>query len=433
MPEKDREARAVRAPAALLSFLDQVLISAARFLAGLLLIRSASAEEYGLYMLLFSIILLAISVQNALITTPMTVLAPTMAQDEQSRFVRALAKGQYLIWLPLLIFIPAGMLFFQRPESMITPGLALVLAAALFFILAREFFRRAFFVIFRPGQVVRTDFIDAAILISALILLARGEGLMSAQAVIALTGLAAMFAGVFAAREFFGFFRVPSGDVFAALRRCWPFGRWSLLGVIVTWLQMQGFLFLLDFLQSREDVGHVSAVRMLLVPVMMLNTALISLYKPRSAGVLAEKGPAAAARLLMRMTMMAGLGALLWFVLVFFGKEVLQNVVLKTRIPGYEGLLALWAGVFVLQIIRTAMSAFLQIRHQFERLFYVGAVAASASLAAGWWLIPQHGAAGSLYGVLIGEGVFLIGLLLMIRGAQTSSQRAGEAQKAPVP
>ncbi len=397
-----------------ISVLDQIVISATRFLAGLLLLRNAPAQEYGLYVLLFSIILLAISVQNALITTPLTVLAPAMEPVEQSRFVRALAKGQYLIWLPLLIFVPAGVALWQPAETPLMFGHEMVLAATLFFVLAREFLRRSFFVISRPGQVLRTDVLDAALLFALLIGLLPGNGL-TAQAVIAVMGLSAMVASIFAVRFFFGVFDHSAGDVRAALRRCWVFGRWALLGVVVTWLQMQGFLFLLDFLQTREDVGHVSAVRMLAMPVMVFNTALIALYKPRSAALLARAGEAPAARMLRRMVLLSGSGCLVWFALIAAGQGLLQELVLKTRIPDYGVLLALWAGVFLLQIIRTGFSAYLQIRHQFKALFYVGAAAAFVSLAAGWLFIIARGAAGSLWGVLAGEVVFVLGLMILAR------------------
>ena len=62
----------------LLSLADQAVVSATNFATGVIVARTCSREELGLYMLGFSVILLATDLQTSLISTPYMVYAPRL-------------------------------------------------------------------------------------------------------------------------------------------------------------------------------------------------------------------------------------------------------------------------------------------------------------------------------------------------------------------
>src|SRR4051812_18808818 len=69
---------------ALLSLADQAAVSGTNFLATLLIARACgSPAELGLYTLAFTLVVLCVSAQDAVVITPFTVLGPQVPPDEQ--------------------------------------------------------------------------------------------------------------------------------------------------------------------------------------------------------------------------------------------------------------------------------------------------------------------------------------------------------------
>ena len=62
----------------IISLADQAVASATNFVTGIIIARTCSKEELGLYMLGFSLILLMTDFQTSLITTPYMVYAPRL-------------------------------------------------------------------------------------------------------------------------------------------------------------------------------------------------------------------------------------------------------------------------------------------------------------------------------------------------------------------
>ncbi|RMD62017.1 hypothetical protein D6833_07480, partial [Candidatus Parcubacteria bacterium] len=147
---------------ATISFGDQTVLSATNFAIGVLLIRNVPQAEYGAFVLANSAIFLAIGLQNALINTPMSVLAPKREGQEQSSFVGSLAATQYSIWLPLVaLLFSVALLGSHMGLNRTAQQLTLAVACALPFIFLREFLRRTLFVYMNPTAVLGMDILYA--------------------------------------------------------------------------------------------------------------------------------------------------------------------------------------------------------------------------------------------------------------------------------
>ena len=72
----------------------QSLLSLANFIVGFVVAKYATKSEYGIYVILFSIIGIAGNYQNALVNTPLTVLAPKKDPAEKDLFLSGLGFGQ---------------------------------------------------------------------------------------------------------------------------------------------------------------------------------------------------------------------------------------------------------------------------------------------------------------------------------------------------
>ena len=69
-----------------LSLADQAVASITNFVTGVIIARATSKEEFGLYMLGFTLIMLMTDLQTSLIATPYMVYAPRLKGTEQALY-----------------------------------------------------------------------------------------------------------------------------------------------------------------------------------------------------------------------------------------------------------------------------------------------------------------------------------------------------------
>ena len=196
-----------------LAVADQALVSGANFATGFLMARFCTKEEFGGYVLAFSVMLFLNGLQAALITGPMMVLGAAREGDDFRRYVTALGAAQLATGAALtgIAFAAVGVMFLL-PSAEGLRGAFLGMAAALFFVQTQEFVRRVLFTRLEPARAFVNDCVFRGMqlaAVAALFLLSRrGEGgwlsgrnVFLAVACSALTGSAV---GLWQVREHLG-------------------------------------------------------------------------------------------------------------------------------------------------------------------------------------------------------------------------------------
>ena len=84
-------------------FADQALLSLTNFMLGIFLVKHVTKEEYGLYVIGNAIVLFVVGLANGLITTQMTVLAPSKNESEKDVYCANMLHAQNLILLPSVV------------------------------------------------------------------------------------------------------------------------------------------------------------------------------------------------------------------------------------------------------------------------------------------------------------------------------------------
>lgn len=88
---------------------DQAVASATNFLTGVIIGRACTKEQFGLYMLGFSIVLFVMSLQNSLISTPYMVYSPRLKGNEHIRYTGSTLIHQLgLSGLIIIILVIGG-------------------------------------------------------------------------------------------------------------------------------------------------------------------------------------------------------------------------------------------------------------------------------------------------------------------------------------
>jgi O-antigen/teichoic acid export membrane protein len=87
-------------------------------------------------------------------------------------------------------------------------------------------------------------------------------------------------------------------------------------------------------------------------------------------------------------------------------------VVLKKQFAQRDELLMLWGAIFLVMVVRSQLAYLLAAQGRFRVLTLLTLVSAVISLAASYWGMLRFGAAGALVGILIGELINAIGIVV---------------------
>lgn len=395
------------------AIMTQAVLSAANLFIGLALIRFSTEEDYGRYVLGYTVLALAIAVPGSALFGPQAVVGGKLSVDERRLLVSRLAVQLLSLCfmvsaaaLGLVVLVP-GMLL-QRWEDALL-AVAVIIAAAT--AIRREHFRSVLYLSRAPLDVLKSDSVYAAVSVVAAVVIAYFLSGHAAPWV--MVGLAA--AAWLGARRAYVVIDHKLGwspkDNSNRLAQLWPLGQWALLGSVINWSFVQGFYFVMVALIDVRAVAAVAATRLLLMPINLMANGVGQLLLPMAAGWFAEIGGAAVLRRLSQIA--AGLlGVTLTYVAVLW---ILQDWIMGTLLgrefEGQAALIAAWSTCFALGVVRTTISRAAMVVERFKALSGLEAITALVSLGVGAAAMLQFGAVGGIVGLIAGE---VMGLLMMV-------------------
>ena len=216
----------------IVSLADQSVVSATNFITGVIIGRACTKEQFGLYILGFSIILIMMEIQCRLILAPYTIYIPKFKDD-----LKALYSGSTLIHqLFLSLFIVACLGFFTYINLTFKifkelKDVFLSLALTITFILLKDYLRRVFFAQLRMTRALLLDSSVAIILLAGVVLLGKYDALSATRSFLIIGLSCGIFTMVFliVLRKNFN---IQMKEVFSDAIRNWSFGKWLLAGNI---------------------------------------------------------------------------------------------------------------------------------------------------------------------------------------------------------
>jgi O-antigen/teichoic acid export membrane protein len=396
---------------------NQALLSGTNFLVGFLLIRYTADQAYGHYLLVFSAIMLMTSLQGGWVG-PLYILAPKQTEAVKAEMVGAIYHSLNRFWPKLMLGMVLVWCAFELTTFVLhhSNGMAwvwLIAIAAGGTALRRDYLRTALLIHTRPQVMLLQDVFYAAVLLaSALIAVAVPEH----AAVIVVAGLAA---AAFVSN--WGTHRslsqdpgLPEGHAAPIWQQLRNDGGWAVIGVVVFWSFSQGYNYLIAAQLSVAAVASVGATRLLLMPVNLLTNGVKNQLVPLSAAWFHEHG----GRFLMNRTQLIILVLLAlsgaYALVLWFLQDWIMGTLLKKNFPHQHLLIGLWIAIFLIGMVRDMYQNVLLVLRQFRLLAVLAAISAVVSLSAIAAALWQHqGVLGVLYGLLLGEILYLLGVVVM--------------------
>lgn len=268
------------------STFDQFILSGINLILSYLLLKFLSKTEYGLYNIIIPISLFFTALQNALINTPLMVEFWNRDKLDRNFLVSSFIVLQIkYIYIPFTTFILILLLFhiFTFYDHIVS--LTISISVLLTGILSREFLRNYYFTIERPQNALYNDFFYLLFMIPSIVILYIYD-LIGINTVLISIGLASLFSS---------FKKIKSLLIHYDLKfakqhfsECFQFGKWALLGVIVTHIQTYGYLYLIGISFSPKDIGDISAIRLIFAPFAFITVGYSKIAIPRGSKLCKE-------------------------------------------------------------------------------------------------------------------------------------------------
>ncbi len=394
---------------------DQIVISAVNLTVSMLFIHLLSKGQYGLYGLGFAVMSYVLGIGNALVFTPMTVLYPAKSDTGRLEFRGGLFRASALLALSLIIVSVSGV-WIAYVNSIISQQqmifwIAVAVGSGL--VLNRDFMRRYLYVLLKPRLAFTLDFIVAIIVVGGVAVV--GFDLVGTEVKPFAAALYFILAGF---STFFVFFmiselralakRLPSqaSATKSAFLESWEHGRWGLVGMTITFLQSQSYIFVLAAILDHEAIGEANAARMAIAPMFVVISGIMAFFLPKLAYWRAEHGDKAIIDRAKKMAYPLIAVVALYCLVVGAMADFFVFYALGEQYVGAESLVWLWLVFLLVQTIRIPQSLTLQALREFKILAQCNIIPSIVTIIASIVLTSYFGVLGGVTALLLGEILF---------------------------
>jgi O-antigen/teichoic acid export membrane protein len=399
-----------------LSLADQAVASITNFLTGVVIARSSSKDQFGLYMLGFSIVLLLTDLQTSVIAMPFTVYAPRLKGPAHALYAGSTLIHQILFSLLGMLALACGA--FLAEFGVGPRGLEPVLwalGATVGLIMLREFVRRICFASLKLKSVLLFDTCICVCQTGILFLLGR-LGLLSASRAYWVIGPVCGIAALCWLRLQKSSFSLRLDESITDLKRNWAFGRWLFASGLVYTISANLYSWLLAFLHGTASAAVFAAC---MGVVSASNPALLGLQNfvsPKTAHEFANNGLRGLRKFVLNLSGMLALPAgLLTAVLIIWGDHFVA-LLYGSRYSGNGMVVAVLALNLFVSAVGFSFSRALLAMERANVDFALNFVSLFTMLTLGLWLVKREGALGAAIGLLganlatslVKAGIFLL-------------------------
>lgn len=385
----------------MVALVDQGVVSATNFLTGVIIGRACTKEEFGLYMLGFSIVLFVVNMQTSLISLPHTVYIPRLkgsaiAQYNGNTLIHQLALSGLTVTASaiagLVLSIGVG------PQGLAPVMWALVVVV--WFIMLREYARRVCFANLRMKTALILDSVVAVNQIGGLLMLSH-LGMLSARQAYWVIGTACGIAAlvwVISRRKMFSFRLIQT---IHDLKRNWSFGKWIFAGNIIWLMSGQLYQWLLMGFHGTAAAGVFSACWGAVAVVNPLLVGIENLLAPKIARAYTQGIGELRQGVRKTTFFLVGAMALYCLVMSIFGGQFVA-LLYGSKYAGNHTIVSVLAMSIVASAIASAAAYGLWAMERPDVNFKVNLIALSVTLTLGLWLAKSFGPLGVASGLLTG-------------------------------
>ncbi len=380
---------------------NQGVVSATNFLTSVAIGRFCTKDQFGLYMLGYSIVLFVLDLQISLISTPYMIYSPRLKGKKLHLYSGSSLLHQIILSLALMTFLAAwgGVLSLGIGPSGLAP-IIWSLMVVIGFIMLREFVRRICFADLRMEIALFFDFCVALIQISGLLVLAHYHLLAATQAFWVIGGACGLagVAWLFLNRKTF---IVCTSQALSDFKINWTFGKWVFASGILWAVSMNLYPWFLTFFHGTASAGEWGACLGVLALINVPLAGIQNFIGPKISNVYAKNGVSALRGFAFKTSILVGsIMSTLCCMLYLFG-DPLMVFLYGTKYTGNGTVVFVLALSMVAASLAFAFSRALFVLERADIDFKVNIVPLVVLFTFGIWFVRSYGPLGAAYGLLL--------------------------------
>jgi O-antigen/teichoic acid export membrane protein len=384
---------------------DQMMVSAANFAGGIVLVRGLGLTEFGKYSIAYSLLLFANALQMSFVASPMMNIGPLLQKEEKAHFVNGMLTLQMLASILLFaVFALVGLAARLFTAFYSVPSI-LLFSCCIGTYQLQDWLRRYYFLVNKGKHALATDFISYCVQFLLLLLLWRmGRlSLVLTFTVMCVTSVAAVVMGPLTDR-----LRPSWGTLGATWKRCRVLSRGLLISSQVRWFGTQGLFLIGAVILGSAGIGGIRAAQSVGGPVYLILMSFENFVPIRMAEELAKRGAGGVYALAQRWI----LGGTLFIVLpmvpiAVFGKTILRVLYGPALVAFYWPLL-LQLAVIVVAVATMLWIHFYRCVNETAAILHANGLAALANIMTVYFFARIWNASGVMLSMLLGQVVVVL-------------------------
>lgn len=386
---------------AVFSVADQALSVSGMFMVNVVLARTLTKAEYGMFALSYSVLIFMMGLHNAAILEPFTVYGSGRYRDRFAEYFQLMfwSNGAFGVLLTALVL--AVCLIFRWKAPYLLPQSIFGLGLAVCVLFSGALLRRTFYLQRRPRLAAAASLIFFIVVGAGLWVAAKVGALDSFSVFLVLAagwlGAGLSLAGKLPFRKTSHSFLKREPDYW---REHWKYTRWVLLTAFVFQLTTQGYYWLVAGFLSVKDVAELKAMTLVVAPADQIFIALNYLVLPLLSAHYAARrvGKMLAAWKWYAIGISAATSCCYLFIRAF-GKPI-AHLLYGGGYDDVVPLLTLLALVPIVMGIGHTMNAALKAAESPKLVFWAYISSGAATFLVGIPLVARFGLRGAVYGML---------------------------------
>lgn len=381
------------------AFMDQSLFAFSNFALNLLMARWLSSTEYGIFTVVYTVLLLIAIFHTALLTEPMLVFGSGKYSDRLGRYLGVVSLAHWMgMALINILSLGIGVIFWYTGKGAIAQ-IVWVLGIAGPFILFLWIMRRACYTRLNPHLAGYGGGLYLVLMVLQMVFLDQ-LGWLSVPLAFGVLGSASLITGAWLTVQLQ--LEWPSFKKNELINQVGTdhltYGRWSIMTGLLMWIPSQIFYFMLPIFVGLEEVAGLRAIVNLIIPYILICTALGTVLIPSLVSVQGQPF----FQMLMRkyLFFLIGVGALYWFCIGFASTTTIRLMYNGLYLE-YANLLWILGGVSFFSGIIAVFGAALRALQKPNLIFWSYLCSTIVTLVVGMGLISVWGISGAVLGMLI--------------------------------
>jgi O-antigen/teichoic acid export membrane protein len=180
-------------------------------------------------------------------------------------------------------------------------------------------------------------------------------------------------------------------------------GGWGVGGAAIYWAATQGYSYIVAGSLGVAAVAALAGTRLIMMPVNLLSTGIVSIVAPTSSEWLRTRGPMICFKRLSLVALGMACIALCYIPFMWVLRNWIFGTVLHKVFPSRDNLILFWGAIFTVSCLRDQLGLYLMMRGRTRTLTLIAACSAAVSLSATLAAMQLFGLPGALAGLLLGE------------------------------